>query len=620
MTSPVEIALVLGALAAASALVWQATRQAPRARALLIMGLGLSTSAALLPVRRAPAAAPPEGTPRASSAVGYVSSAACRSCHPSEHASFSRTFHRTMTQRAEAKTVLASETTYPLDGRAVRLARRGDEVWATLPDPDAPPPAPDVTRRVVLTTGSHREQAYWVAGKREGELRLFPLVWLVADQRFVPRRDAFLTPPDADLPNVRWNSNCIACHAVAGEPKHDLATDAFGTRVGELGIACEACHGPGAVHVEKHRDPVARYVQHASEKADLTIVQPARLPPERSAAVCGQCHAYSFPRDEDAFWTSGYVGAFRPGELLEPSRFLLSPATLRETPGLPRIEADLDSLFWPDGSIRVGGREYNGLVESPCFQKGQGERKLTCLSCHSMHLGDPSKQIAPEHAGDGGCTTCHADARSRSHGHHAEGSAGSACVACHMPRTSYALFSAIRSHRIDSPSASASIETGKPNACNLCHLDRSLAWTATWLSTWYGQAMPSIPPARTTTAEGAVLALSGDAAMRVLVADALGSPEARAAVGAKGEPLRAALLAELLIDPYAAVRFVAGKSLAKVDGFADVPYDFLDAFALRMRAHDEVRRRVNEADTGLGHERIRQLLDARDSRPLTIAE
>ena len=40
-------------------------------------------------------------------------------------------------------------------------------------------------------------------------------------------------------------------------------------------------------------------MQHARKAADPTIVHPARLSPERSAAVCGQCHAYAYPRDED---------------------------------------------------------------------------------------------------------------------------------------------------------------------------------------------------------------------------------------------------------------------------------------------------------------------------------
>jgi hypothetical protein len=61
-----------------------------------------------------------------------------------------------------------------------------------------------------------------------------------------------------------------------------------------------------------------------------------------------------------------------------------------------------------------------------------------------------------------------------------------------MPHTSYALFKAIRSHRITSPSARRSRDQKVPNACNLCHIDRGLGWTAHFLSTWYGQ--PGLEP------------------------------------------------------------------------------------------------------------------------------
>jgi hypothetical protein len=485
-----------------------------------------------------PAEKPPIGP---STALGYVSSSACRGCHPGEHASFGRTFHRTMTQAATPQAIRA-----PLEGGP--LERRNDEVWATLPDPDRVIeglPAPNVTRRVVLTTGSHREQAFWVAGRRHGDLRLVPFVWLIEEQTFLPRRDAFLQPPDAPAAPIRWASSCIACHAVAGEPRHELATDTFDTRAAELGIACEACHGPGGAHVERHRDPVERYLQHTSKRADPTIIHPKRLTPERSAALCGQCHAYAFPRDESSWWTEGYSRTFRAGDALEPSRTLIDPITLAK-PGAPVVEAPVSALFWSDGSVRVGGREYAGLVRSPCYERGTGDRKMTCLSCHSMHAGDPAGQIAPDHAGNAACTSCHAD--TKEHSHHRAGSEGSACVSCHMPKTSYALLRAVRSHRIESPSVERTLATGRPNACNLCHLDRSLEWTSSWLSAWYGRASSSIPEARANIAAGVYDGLAGDAAVRALIADASRDR---------------ALLEAMKDDPYAAVRFIAARSFAR---------------------------------------------------------
>lgn len=614
--SPGEVA-ALGLVAViAVVLVIHATRDRLAIRRGLLVALFLTTGVCLPSLRaghRSAVAAPPE-QPGKSTTIGYVSSAACLGCHPGEHASFTRTYHRTMTQAASPETVRAPLDGRPLsvDGRVMRLERRGGEVWATIPDPEAViegKPAIDVTRRVVLTTGSHREQAFWVAGGRRGDLRLVPFVWLPQDEAFVARREAFLLPPDEPMPAVRWASNCIACHAVAGEPRHDLASDTFDTRVAELGVTCEACHGPGAAHVERHRDPVARYAQHASSRPDPTIVHPGKLPPSRSAAVCGQCHAYAFPRDEAGWWTEGYSRTFRAGDPLERSRLLITPASMGGQPGAPVIDAAASAIFWPDGAVRVGGREYNGLVASPCYERGDGDRKMTCLSCHAMHEGDPAGQIAPDRAGDRGCTTCHTDARSRSHSHHAAGSSGSACVSCHMPKTSYALLSAVRSHRIESPSVASTLRTGKPNACNLCHLDRTVAWTARWLSSWYGVPAPVIAEERARTAAGVYEGLAGDAGVRALIADALGSKDALAA-SASG--FQTVLLSEMLGDPYAAVRFIASRSLRAVSA--------APAATPRPWTADELARLALGAGGGLDPARLAALLAARDERAITIAE
>lgn len=573
---------IVGVLGAAGALARTALGARRASIGLGALGVVLVVAfvlVALLP-RRSDAERP-AGVPGPGTTLGYVGSNECRACHPGEHASFTRTYHRTMTQVARPGAVRA-----PLDGRALvaddrttRLERRGDEVWAHLPDPDAViagRPAPDVERRVVLTTGSHRQQAFWVAGEHRGDLRLVPWVWLVREQQFVPRTDAFLTPPGEPLPPVRWGSSCIACHAVAGEPHHDLERDTFEMRAAELGIACESCHGPGGRHAARHRDPIARYVQHASRSADPTIVQPARLAPERSAAVCGQCHAYAFPRDEDGWWQTGYARAFVAGDALEPSRVLLARTMGRDQ---PTIDLAVSSVFWPDGSVRVGGREYNGLVTSRCYVGGEGRRKATCLSCHAMHRGDPAGQIAPERIGDAACTTCHAPAPG--HSRHV----AVACVDCHMPKTSFALLSAVRSHRIDSPRAAPLPE--KPNACVLCHLDRSPAWVARALAARSPRTGDGPPEGVDERAAGLLYGLSADAGVRALVADALASAPV-------ADGFRAALLDEMQRDPYAAVRFVAARSRRAVPaGAAVMPLD---------------------RDT------VKQQLAERDDRAVTIAE
>ena len=594
--------------------------------------LGLTQAGlALLLLRDGPAAtdAPIVQTGREQPA--YATSSLCQSCHPGEYATWHRSFHRTMTSVASPENVRAPWDGVHLTwrGRSYELFRKGDEFWARLPDPDLTAQllqggrdwtnAPSVERRIEMTTGSHHYQAFWVLGQRGNELWQFPFVYHFESQRFIPRDDAFLQPPDAKPHRARWNSNCIQCHAVMGQPAHDEASDRFESSVVELGIACEACHGPGRQHAERHKNPVTRYRQRASEAADPTIVNPARLAPDRAAAVCGQCHSYFVPRDPKDWWQHGFAAAFRPGDSLEASRLILDYARDRERPE-PVVSASIESIFFPDGTIRVGGREYNGLVLSPCYERGRGDKKLTCLSCHAMHGDEPIDQLKPEQESNGHCLACHTDFRSRSetHTHHAAGSPGSACYDCHMPYTSYALFKGIRSHRITSPNATTTTQ-GVPNACNLCHLDKSLGWTAEHLKAWYGQNAPPLSADEERLAHAVVALLQGDAATRVLHAYSTGSAEAQQA---SGKGWQAVPLSLLLDDPYSAVRFVAYRSLRSLPGFSEFSYDFLAPPAQRKALSEQAYRRASSLRSGLSYSRetLDRLIANRDTTPISISE
>jgi hypothetical protein len=196
-----------------------------------------------------------------------------------------------------------------------------------------------------------------------------------------------------------------------------------------------------------------------------------------------------------------------------------------------------------------------------------------------------------------------------------------------MPETTYALFKGIRSHRITNPDARQSSETGTLNACNLCHLDRTLGWTARWLAQWYGAD-------RLAELDGDDIAasvrglLAGDAATRVVTAWAMGSENARRA---SGDDWQAPLLAELLVDPYAAVRRVAARSLRSLPGYRDLEYDFIAAPEHQRRARETALRTwpgSHRRERALLLDRmdndrsiaVAELLASRDDRPISIAE
>lgn len=577
-------------------------------------GFAMLVATAVLALASLRARKPEAPAPIASSAAGaFVTSNACRGCHPEQYASWHASYHRTMTQSATIEAAAPPELRrggrlrLETSGRSVELFADGGRLWARLPDPGvtsaarpeayaasfAAAPLREVP--IELLTGSHHHQAFWTRGARSGELRALPVVYSLDEARLMPRRDAFLNPPDAPERAVRWNSNCVQCHAVAGEPAHDAVRDVFETRAAELGIACEACHGGGAEHARAMRNPLSRLRTRLGGELPSGIVNPAKLGAERGSQVCGRCHSYFFPRDERDWWQHGFAQSFSPGGDLSRAQLLLSPELLGSTDAV-ELAASTEALFYADGTIRIGGREYNGLVRSACYTRGHAERQLACTSCHSLHRGAPDDQLDPERAGNRACATCHAReaAAGAQHTHHAADSPGSLCYNCHMPHTSYALLGAIRSHRVDSPAFDAK-HRDRPNACNLCHLEQSERWAAAQAAAWFGaqprfawQARADLPS--DDVPAGAVFALSGDAAVRAITGAALGRHQSSDDAVA----LRTQLLGLLERDEYAAVRAIATRARQSLP--------------------------PAEANKALPDAIVEALLAARDRRAVTIAE
>ncbi len=578
---------------------------------------------------------------------GFVGSEACRSCHPDQYSSWYASFHRTMTQPATPDTVLGSFDQVRLEdrGEVYNLERRGDEFWVEMKalwqmetaegrDLSRLPHLPRVQQRVFMTTGSHHLQTYWIQVPEFNGM-FFQLPWFfhIAEQRWIPGADSFLKPP-ATIPErtIMWNEACLDCHTVGGQPQIRVSEGTMFSRVAELGIACESCHGPGGEHVRVNRLPLRRYRYHFGDQADPTIINPSRLEPSRASDVCGQCHSFSGTYDPGSWSLQGR--AYRAGQELEETLHIVGYSEGWTDPLLQdwlREEPDvLSGHFWKDGTIRVAGREFNGLLESECFKQGD----LSCLSCHSMHESDPSDQLAQQMEGDPACLQCHTDYAERisEHTHHAPDSTGSSCYNCHMPNTTFGLFTAMRSHRIDNPSVANSLKTGRPNACNLCHLDQSLEWTATHLSQWYGQPAVEMSQSDQEISAGLSWLLRGDAVQRAVLASSMGWGPA---LEASGNSWQAPLLAQLLVDPYSAVRYVAHQSLRRLPGYESFEFDFIDS------PEDRRKRKQAATDLWMGQEvapesrrpellispsgslqldRLLELLSQRDDRKVRIIE
>lgn len=584
----------------------------------------------------------------------FAGSSSCRSCHAKEYDTWHNSFHRTMTQVATPESVIA-----PFDGRTLtryqqdaRVERRGEEFWVNMVDPfwnvtlgmqGVRPPTENQPRaefRIVMTTGSHCFQAYWYLADDTGELWLFPWRYIIEDHAWVHVDDVFLqAPPDhpASGHNV-WNKTCIACHSVAGQPGRNSSTGRFDqTHVAELGISCEACHGPATEHIKANQNPLQRYQKHLTTgSGDPTVFNPERADQHLSALACGSCHShFQFDPAHESFQNMQVTGQeIRPGhDLLERGRFMTVADDVLMKDGDFEITV---ARFWADGACRSGGREYNGMIDSACYLKGE----MTCLSCHTMHGTEPDDQLKPGMRTNTACLQCHQRIADDvpAHTHHSIGSSGSECVNCHMPYTSYALLRGIRSHRIDSPRVVPFAENVRLNACNLCHLEQTQQWTATQLQQWYGTEAPLLGEEDRSVAASLIWLLKGDAGQRALSGWHFGWP---AAHHDSGVDWMKPFLAILLQDPYSAVRYSSWKALVQHKFLSESALQdlrevlFEDVEGRRLRTSDELLDKWIEemndrayprpaalpgGGIGFSEAALRELLKQRNDRPMVVVE
>lgn len=546
--------------------------------------------------------------------AGFATSVRCQECHREQYDSWHNSYHRTMTATADSVHVKGR-----FDGQTIRVdgydcipSQDGPHFQMTLVnpaweaqqrqrggDPRSVDDPPQQTYQIGRVIGSHHQQVYLSQGP-DGGWHTLPLVWDIVRDRWITRKSSFLAPPgDSLYHNTKlWNNGCIFCHNTGPRPGLQVETSPLGTsytwdsRVAELGIACEACHGAAAGHVEHQlarRDP-SRSTAEAGPSAGsgdgaqggtsshtAAIVQPATLPQEQAVLVCARCHGKMVASAE--FDRACLVDGdfFEPGNPDYPERYDQPQLTGDQ----PFDESRQGQYFWSDGTPRTTALEYQGMTASQCYLNGQ----MTCFSCHSMHAphdGDPDDQLRfnddPASGAammDRACTQCHPALTDptalAAHTHHPPQSSGSRCYNCHMPYQAYALHKRVRSHRITVPSATVTREHGVPNACNQCHVDRSLTWTADVLTGWQHDTDPAL----TETDEIPIViehALAGHALQRALAFEQLGDSDSFPLAGAEW---RSRILIAGLSDPYESVRLLAWQALQQLPGFADGSFDFI---------------------------------------------
>ena len=276
----------------------------------------------------------------------------------------------------------------------------------------------------------------------------------------------------------------------------------------------------------------------------------------------------------------------------------------------------------------IGGAEYNGLIASGCYQRGE----ISCVSCHSMHDSDPDDQLAAGMEGDRACLQCHQEMEQdlSRHTHHRAESSGSRCYNCHMPHTSYAPAEGDSQppHRLAQRGGQARGRAVPTPATNATSINRSAGPPIISANGTVATRKWKLPGDEAAAAS-IVWLLKGNALERSLAAWTMGW---RPALEASGDDWQAPYLIHLLDDPYPPVRYIAARSLKRLSGYSQLNYGFArpvnELTGVKRRLLDEWKSRppprVDErlllgAD-GIDWARFLEMAKQRDDTPISVQE
>jgi tetratricopeptide (TPR) repeat protein len=387
--------------------------------------------------RREDTQAPPEertattGQTSQHAASPYAGSAACAECHATQQQAWHPSLHRLAMLPASGDAPL----TAPVGGDGA-LAQRDDGTRImraqALGHPD------DV--RVEWALG-HKHVEQFVGPLKAGRLQALPIAWDVVHGAWF---DLFTGDPRTPEDWGHWtnrgmnaNAQCLFCHTTGYDKGYQPTTDTYDTTWTEIGVGCEACHGPGREHVAAMRaDPPRPYTWKTDES-------------DRMLAACGACHAR---RVERAPWT--------PGDVF-----------------LDRYEPELldTDAYYPDGQVKEELYELVSFQMSRMYAEG-----VRCWDCHEPHT------LKTRREGNALCLGCHQPHYAEpEHTQHARESTGSRCVSCHMQVTVYMQHDPRHDHSFQRPDPQMTLELGVPNACNACHTDKDAAWAAEHVNAWF---------------------------------------------------------------------------------------------------------------------------------------
>lgn len=400
----------------------------------------------------------PMGLAPATASPAYVGTQVCAQCHVDEMADWKTSHHAKAWTEPSETTVEADfdNSSFTHNGRTSRFFKKDGSYFVETSDVVNRPKV----LKIVGVAGFTPLQQYLVETDG-GRLQSLDIVWDVMKKEWYHLYPEQLLPPEDAFHWTglykNWNGRCAECHATDYQKNYSPRTRTYSSTQSEIGVGCEACHGPGEAHVvwAEGGMPTAQSPFPGTDDKGL-LLSFADGSAETEMQQCAGCHSRREPFGE---------GNPLPGTPYHDSYRL---SLLRE------------GLYHPDGQILDEVYVYGSFLQSKMYAKG-----VTCSDCHDPH-GTTLKA-----EGNGICTQCHSPAGNPefptlaqreyddpSHHFHTPGEPGSDCKSCHMIERTYMGVDGRRDHSFRVPRPDMSVRIGTPNACTDCHTDQTAEWAA----------------------------------------------------------------------------------------------------------------------------------------------
>lgn len=352
----------------------------------------------------------------------YTGSKACKDCHQKEFTGWADTWHANMYRDISPSIVKADfnniEITYKdleIEGQdkkkaiispSVRLNKEGDKFTLTLIDKDNP--LNNQTYSIAYVYGGNWEQHFlakvgdmlfptpmrWVMADGQWRTKPFNDFWWIADGT----PDGRPENPERMPLNQVSDAKCNACHATGFKTAKDKITSKWSAQKTDLGISCEACHGPGSKHVQT--------------KTKDTIINPVNLNALQQDQLCGQCHSRVTNKNER--------------DLDFPQDFFPGNTDLQD-----RVEfwtySTKPKNFWPNDFASKNRQQYHDTQKHKHQNAG-----VTCITCHNEHSSEKGNSQLRTAKTDL-CTQCHSVSKEIYTGSRMA-TAGVNCTDCHMAK------------------------------------------------------------------------------------------------------------------------------------------------------------------------------------------